>query len=100
VFAFSALMLLVGWHEGHLACKKLSGVVLTWLPVCGKMQICIWPSWYHCHSLSLTPGNPGWVGFTFLVLAHPGSPRHNPESHKTVVVAVAVTYVIVRDGNL
>ena len=23
--AFSALMLLVGWQEGHLACKKLSG---------------------------------------------------------------------------
>ena len=25
VGAFSALMLLVGWQEGHLACKKLSG---------------------------------------------------------------------------
>jgi len=25
-------------------------------------------------------------GFTFLVLAHPGSPRQNPEGHKTVVV--------------
>jgi len=23
--AFGALMLLVGWHEGHPACKKLSG---------------------------------------------------------------------------
>jgi len=23
--AFSALTLLVGWQEGHLACKKLSG---------------------------------------------------------------------------
>ena len=27
--AFSALMLLVGWQEGHLACKKLSGEVLA-----------------------------------------------------------------------
>jgi len=26
--AFSALTLLVGWQEGHLACKKLSGGVL------------------------------------------------------------------------
>ena len=30
-FAFSALTLLVGWQEGHPACKKLSGGVLAWL---------------------------------------------------------------------
>jgi len=29
--AFSALMLLVGWQEGRLACKKLSGGMLAWL---------------------------------------------------------------------
>jgi len=29
VFAFSALMLLVEWQEGHPACKKLSGWVLA-----------------------------------------------------------------------
>jgi len=33
IFAFSALMLLVGWQEGHLTCKKLSGGVLVWLSV-------------------------------------------------------------------
>jgi len=27
----SALMLLVGWQEGHPACKKLSGEMLAWL---------------------------------------------------------------------
>jgi len=27
----TALMLLVGWQEGHPACKKLSGEVLAWL---------------------------------------------------------------------
>ena len=27
-------------------------------------------------------------GFTFLVLAHPGSPGQNPESCKTVVIVV------------
>jgi len=27
--AFGVLMLLVGWQEGHPACKKLSGVVLA-----------------------------------------------------------------------
>jgi len=26
---FSALTLLVGWQEGHLACKKLSGGMLV-----------------------------------------------------------------------
>ena len=25
-----------------------------------KVQICIWPSWCHCHSLSLAPVNPDW----------------------------------------
>jgi len=31
--AFSALTLLVGQQEGHLACKKQSGGVLAWLSV-------------------------------------------------------------------
>ena len=38
--------------------------------------------------LSLAPVNPDWFylpGFTFLVLAHPGSPGQNPKGHKTVV---------------
>jgi len=42
--AFSALTLLVGRHEGHPACKKLSGGVLAWLFVWSDVQICIWPS--------------------------------------------------------
>jgi len=33
LIAFSALTLLVGWQEGHLDCKKLSGGVLAWLSV-------------------------------------------------------------------
>jgi len=50
--AFSALTLLVGRQEGHPACK-LSGGVLAWLSVWSELQTCIWPSWCHCHSLSL-----------------------------------------------
>ena len=42
--AFSALTLLVGWQEGHPACKKLSGGVLAWFSVWSEMQTCIWPS--------------------------------------------------------
>jgi len=51
--AFSALTLLVGWQEGHLACKKLSDGVLAWLSVWSEVQTCIWSSWCHCHSISL-----------------------------------------------
>jgi len=49
--AFSALTLLVGRQEGHLACKKQSGRALPLTVSCSsKIQI----------------------GFTFLVLAYPG----------------------------
>ena len=51
--AFSASTLLVGRQEGHPACKTLSSGVLAWLSVWSEMQTCIWPSWCHCHSLSL-----------------------------------------------
>jgi len=46
----SALTLLVGCQEEHLACKKLSNEVLVWLSVWIEVQIvCIWSSWCHCH---------------------------------------------------
>jgi len=38
LFAFSALTLLVGRQEGHLACKKQSGGVLVWLSVWSEVQ--------------------------------------------------------------
>jgi len=50
---FSALTLLVGRQEGHLACKKWSGGMMVWLSVWGEVRICIWPSLCHCHSLFL-----------------------------------------------
>jgi len=43
-FAFSALTLLVGWQEGHPACKKLSREVLAWLSVWSEVQTCICPA--------------------------------------------------------
>jgi len=57
--SFSALTLLVGWQEGHPACKN-SGGMLAWLSVWGEVQTCIWPSSCHCHLLSLAPVNPDW----------------------------------------
>ena len=38
----------VGWAAG-----RASGGVLAWLSVWSEVQTCIWPSWCHCHSLSL-----------------------------------------------
>ena len=45
----------VGWAAGRASGlqKKLSGGVLAWLSVWSEVQTCIWPSWCHCHSLSL-----------------------------------------------
>ena len=71
-FAFSALTLLVGWQEGHPACKKLNGGVLSWLFVWREVQTCIWPSGFHCHSLSFAPVKsrlvlPFWYRLTWVV---------------------------------
>ena len=69
---FSALTLLVGRQEGHPACKKLSGGVLAWLSVWSEVQTCTWPSWCHCHSLSLASVKsrlvlPLWYRLTWAV---------------------------------
>jgi len=48
-----AFTLSVGRQEGHPACKKLSGGVLACLSDWSAVQTCLWPSWCHCHSLSL-----------------------------------------------
>ena len=65
----------VGWQEGHLACKKLSGEVLAWLSVWSKVQmICIWFSWCHCHPImssccsKIQNGLPFWCQLTQVVL--------------------------------
>jgi len=68
--AFSALTLLVGWQEGHPACKKQSGGVLTsmtWLSVWSEVdfymaQLVPPPLTVSCFSKIQ-------IGFTF------GSPR-------------------------
>jgi len=68
-FPFSALTLLVWRQEGHLACKSLSGGVLSWLFVWSEVQTCI----CHCHSLSLASVKsrlvlPFWYRLTQVVL--------------------------------
>jgi len=43
----------LGGRKGIRSVKKLSGWVLVWLSVRSAVQTCIWPSGFHCHSLSL-----------------------------------------------
>jgi len=56
----SVLMPSVLWRcwldgrKGIRPVKKLEWWVLAWLSVWSEMQTCIWPSWCHCHSLSLS----------------------------------------------
>jgi len=66
----------LGGRKGIQPVKKLSGGVLAWLSVWSELQICISPSWCHCHSLSLAPVNPDrfyqngllfWCRFTQVV---------------------------------
>ena len=83
-YVFSALTLLVGQQEVHPSCRKLSGGMLAWLSVKGKVQICIWPSWCHCHSLSLASVKSRLV----LVPACPGNPRQIQRTVKWMCACV------------
>jgi len=50
----------LGGRKGIQFVKNLSGGMLALLCVWDKVDICIWPSWCQCHSLSLAPVNPDW----------------------------------------
>jgi len=41
--------------------------MLAWLSVWSEVEICVWSSWCHCHSLSLAPVNPGWFYLSILL---------------------------------
>jgi len=47
----------LGGRKGIRRVKKLSCGMFACLCVWVKVQICIWPSWCHCHSLSVAPVN-------------------------------------------
>jgi len=70
----------ITWHP--FVCFQIASedrVVPEFIRVASSASV--WPSWCHCHSLSLAPVNPDWFylpGFTFLVPAHPDSPGQNP----------------------
>jgi len=63
----------LGDRKGIRPVKKLSAGVLAWLSVWSEVQTCIWPSWCHCHSLSLASVKsrlvlPFWYRLTRVVL--------------------------------
>jgi len=95
VVALSALTLLVGWQEGHPACKKLSGGVLAWLSVWSELMTCICTSWFHFHTVSCF--SKIQIGFTFLVPAYPGSPWKR--AVKQVCVCVSYSSYLLADGR-
>ena len=72
-FAFSALMLLVGCHEEHLARKNLTDEVLAWLSSGAKCKYLAYGSADATATRSsLLQQNPEWS--ILLVLTQPGSP--------------------------
>ena len=75
--SFSALMLLVGRQEGHLACKKTewwgTGVV-----ICLERGADLHMAQPMPLPLTVSCFSEIQIGFNFLVLAHPGSPGKRP----------------------
>jgi len=73
ISAFSALTLLVGWQEGHPACKKTewwdAGMV-----ICLKRGADLHMAQLMPLPLTISYFSKIQIYFTFLVPAHPGSP--------------------------
>ena len=89
LLAFSALTLLVGRQEGHSACKKTerwdAGVV-----ICLERGADLHMAQLMPVPLTVSCFSKIHIGSTFLVQAHPGSPRH--KAVKQVCVCVCVFY--------
>ena len=71
-FAFSALTLLVGWQEGHPACKNW--VVRCWLGYLSGARCRLAYAQLMPLPLTVSCFSKIQIGFTFLVPAHSGSP--------------------------
>jgi len=67
---FGALTLLVGWQEGYLACKKLSGGV----DICLERGADLHMAQLMPLPLAVSCFSKIQMGLTFQVPAHPGSP--------------------------
>ena len=88
-FAFSALMLLVGRQEGHPACKKLEWWG-TGMVICLERDADLHEAQLMPLQLIVSCFSKIQIGFTFLVLAHPGSPGKRTIKPVCVCVCVCV----------
>jgi len=68
------LALLVGWQEGHPACKKLSGGVL-YVVICLERGADLHMAQLMPLPLTVSCFRKIQIGFTFLVLAYLDSPE-------------------------
>jgi len=88
-FAFSALTLLVGQQEGHLACKKTewwgAGVV-----ICLEQRADLHMDQLMPLPLIVSCFSKIHIGFTFLVAAHPGSPGKRAVNQVCICVFITI----------
>ena len=80
-FAFSALTLLVRRQEGHPACKTVTGGVLG-VVICLERGADLHMAQLMPLPLTLSCFSKIQIGFTFLVLAHPGSPGRQQQQQQ------------------
>ena len=94
-FAFSALTLLVGRQEGHLACKKTERWGAS-MVICVERDAGLHMSLLMPLPLTVSCFSKIHIGFTFLVPAYPGSPgqRAVKRVYVCVCVCVCVTSVL------
>ena len=86
ILAFSALTLLVGWPEGHPACKRLSGGGAG-VVVCLERGADLHMAQLMPLPLTVCCFSKIEIGITFLVPAYPSSPG------QTLKVCVCVFYL-------
>jgi len=93
LYAFSALMLLVGWQEGHPACKKLEWWG-TGMVICLERDANLHTAQLMPLPLTVSCFSKIQIGFTFLVPAHPGSPEKRAVKRVCVLSYIKMLYVI------
>ena len=86
-----SLMLLVGWQEGHPACKKTEWWG-AWVVICLERRADLHMTQLMPLPLTVSCFNKIQIGITFLVPAHPGSP--GKRAVKWVCVSVCISDTI------
>ena len=99
LIAFSALTLLVGWQEGHPACKKLEWLG-TGMVICLERDADLHMAQLMPLSLIVSCFSKIQIGFTFLVPAHLGSPRQRAVKCVCVCVCACACVCVCGSGDV